>query len=488
MDKPRIIIVATIFVGTVLLLPSSYVDAFTFRSPYAPAIATLSSSSSSSRTWQVLRMATEEKVVDDPEEALAITKKLEGFVEILNTHSSTSPVKKDGNDEQLQQLSGTKQKEAPVLSSWSPWPEKGMVSIETAPTKSMTGVEPILFRLCQSISGQSYNAKSKTDYLFSDFETESFKPEVVICEMHKGFENTTPAFVVTIVGTTMILAWRGTHTLMDDVTDISFSVAASNRWKPLAGTIKVQAGFLSIVENDMVVHEDDIIKLIKDRGIKEVICTGHSLGGGIAQVCHLMLEAQLSVVDESPWKSLENQIVIRTVAIEAPMGVVFDPKHRSPLLHLLRGDDKKGHMFLEKCGANMCCTVYNNDVIPRTYGQVSWIIEMIDNLLLDVTGHKDEDKRIYLAKKLLFKILGGGVAFKERATILPIVTTMLRYKHLGKAIYYDAEKGTNPTPVVYNNFHELAKHVHYLKDDNAVTNVWDRLLIEHGALVKPWLP
>jgi len=364
-----------------------------------------------------------------------------------------------------------------------------MVSIETAPTKSMTGVEPILFRLCQSISGQSYNAKSKTDYLFSDFETESFKPEVVICEMHKGFEDTTPPFAVVIVGTTMILAWKGSASLMSWVTNLSISVAASTRWKPLAGTVKVQAGFLSVVENDMVVHEDNIIKLIKDRGIKEVICTGHSLGGEIAEVCHLMLEAQLSVVDESPWKSLENQIVIRTVAIEAPMGVVFDPKHRSRFLHLLEGDDKKGHMFLEKCGANMCCTVYNMDPVPRLYSQLSWAVKMIDNLLLDVTGHKDEDKRILLAQELLVKTLGGIGLFELKKTqIYPIVTAALRYNHLGKAIYYDAEKSTNPTPVVYNNFHELAKHVHYVKDDNAVTNVWDRLLIEHGALVKPWLP
>eukprot|EP00751_Fragilariopsis_kerguelensis_P006270 CAMPEP_0170783548 /NCGR_PEP_ID=MMETSP0733-20121128/15610_1 /TAXON_ID=186038 /ORGANISM="Fragilariopsis kerguelensis, Strain L26-C5" /LENGTH=67 /DNA_ID=CAMNT_0011128299 /DNA_START=51 /DNA_END=251 /DNA_ORIENTATION=+ len=67
MGNSRIIIIATIFAGTVLLLPSSYVDAFT----------------------------------EDP---IAITKKLEGFIDILSTHSSTSSVKKDGNDEQLQQL------------------------------------------------------------------------------------------------------------------------------------------------------------------------------------------------------------------------------------------------------------------------------------------------------------------------------------------------------------------------------------------------
>jgi hypothetical protein len=39
-------------------------------------------------------------------------------------------------------------------------------------------------------------------------------------------------------------------------------------------------------------HEDDIFSQIKENGITELVFTGHSLGGGIAQVAHLLAKAQ----------------------------------------------------------------------------------------------------------------------------------------------------------------------------------------------------
>ena len=39
----------------------------------------------------------------------------------------------------------------------------------------------------------------------------------------------------------------------------------------------------------MAMHEDTLVELIKEHKIKEVICTGHSLDGGVTQVTHFML-------------------------------------------------------------------------------------------------------------------------------------------------------------------------------------------------------
>mmetsp|Transcript_32458 Transcript_32458/g.32801 ORF Transcript_32458/g.32801 Transcript_32458/m.32801 type:complete len:197 (-) Transcript_32458:165-755(-) len=192
------------------------------------------------------------------------------------------------------------------------------------------------------------------------------------------------------------------------------------------------------------------------------------------------------MVDTSPWKKLENQIVVRTVAFEAPMSVVFDPhKPRLPFGRL-SDDDKKenefGKEFLKKCGTNMCCTVYNMDVVPRLYSQVGFTLELIENLVLNDTGHDGAAK--HLVKRLVFALGGGIVLSKARGTLLPLVTCLLRYKHLGKTIYYDGKNGTDANPVVYENFDELAKHVKYgsVPRDKLMA----RLLPEHEILVQPW--
>eukprot|EP00957_Ditylum_brightwellii_P005831 443389-Ditylum_brightwellii.AAC.1 len=74
----------------------------------------------------------------------------------------------------------------------------------------------------------------------------------------------------------------------------------------------------SIVINDVVTHEEFIIKEIQKRGIKEIITTGQSLGGGCSQLGHMVLRAQIQ--DEtSPWNVLDGKVNVRSVAFCGPM-------------------------------------------------------------------------------------------------------------------------------------------------------------------------
>ena len=44
--------------------------------------------------------------------------------------------------------------------------------------------------------------------------------------------------------------------------------------------MKVQGGYMALVENLMTDNEDLILKTVHERNIKEIIWTGHSLAGG----------------------------------------------------------------------------------------------------------------------------------------------------------------------------------------------------------------
>ena len=92
-------------------------------------------------------------------------------------------------------------------------------------------------------------------------------PEVVLFD--KDWEATNPPFVAVVAGTTMILAWRGSHgaSVMDWDRNVGFYAASSLRLKPIAKVVKVHGGYLSLVENTMIKHEDELVTIIKARKI-----------------------------------------------------------------------------------------------------------------------------------------------------------------------------------------------------------------------------
>ena len=47
-----------------------------------------------------------------------------------------------------------------------------------------------------------------------------------------------------------------------------------------AAGIRGHGMFLAHVSSDLALHQDKITKYIKDNGIKNIVFTGHSLGGG----------------------------------------------------------------------------------------------------------------------------------------------------------------------------------------------------------------
>jgi len=299
----------------------------------------------------------------------------------------------------------------------------------------MTGVDPIITRLCATISSQLYEVRTKSDFdlAHQDMDVE---PELLLFDNHGIFESTNPPFAAVIVEDALILGWRGSVTAMDWDRDFGFSVASSFRWKGVAKTVKVQGAYASLVENALTEHEDNLIRAIKERNIKEVILTGHSLGGGAAQVAHIFLQGQLSQVEVSPWKELSGCITVRTISFEGPMTTVF----------VESGDlveDQRGKAFIEECGANMCTTVFSMDPVPRMYGMPEFAMDIIDNLIVDKSPISN-----LATKSIVQHILKTVECEKAKGGLQAYITIAKQFRHIGNVIFY---KDLDATPVIYND-------------------------------------
>jgi hypothetical protein len=154
------------------------------------------------------------------------------------------------------------------------------------PEKELTGVEPSMTEICATLSSLTYkdNLLEKFTFKFDASKVDATS------DYHIPLKSTTPTFITATIEKTLILCWRGSVTLMDWVVDFAAAPVASPLLRQMARYIKVHCGYFSLVENDLALHEDRIIEEIETKDIKELIMTGHSLGGGMAQVAHFLIQ------------------------------------------------------------------------------------------------------------------------------------------------------------------------------------------------------
>jgi hypothetical protein len=326
------------------------------------------------------------------------------------------------------------------------------------PTQQETAISPDLCRVCATLSGQIYAATSKESFQL-DLE-KKYKPDFEV-EVTHFFNNgklqeTTPALAIAVTGETMIAVWcgtRGTANPMDIVFDANFAPLASSAWVGVAPHVRAQGGILALVENYMCLYKEVLATEVKSRGIKNLILTGHSLGGGIAQVCHLYLQGERlqqhsskssnSNSSLSEGESLWSQSLnIHTVAFAAPMTTVN-----------LKRSDKACQQFLQSCesGTNstMCNVIYSMDVVPRGYACIHYINEVLKGAIpelcndLPVPGFL---KWAFGAKSKMQEMVESIIEGNK-----DLISIMVLYRHIGKIIYYPNDKAS-PIQLVDKGF------------------------------------
>lgn len=361
-------------------------------------------------------------------------------------------------------------------------------------------IDDEMLKLLATISGEIYDEgfpnKLEKDLLnnkkglkasFVDLKVRFIKKGVTIPGISSRLNPVTP-FSAIITGSTLILAWRGTSSFMDLIADINFTPA-----KPFKGEYKdlaVQGSFYKKARGDLESKKNDIASYIKGKymidktkkvinepdgkKITRIILTGHSLGGGIAQVAHL----ELTVPDKDEKDSLaslikEHGVEVHTVGFSAPTSIA------PPAIY---SNDTVSSFLEQKITPNMRNCIYSYDVIPRGYANLPYINDALNAMINGLSQDNSTILEIMARNFLRFheKVLNNNATAYEELT---------SYQHIGRLVYYEDEEADAKSlvdPGFQNkglkstgrkeNFYDLEFE---LKDDQIKA-----ALFTHNAIVK----
>ena len=109
-----------------------------------------------------------------------------------------------------------------------------------------------------------------------------------------------------------------------------------------------------------------------------------SLGGGCAQIGHLIIRAQMED-RSSPWNDLK-RINVRSVGICAPMTIA--------VIHNAKGEHPSTDNLLKKMSENSCNLIYSNDVVPRACGYITFLEDFMDNAVEGISKNRIPGPRL----------------------------------------------------------------------------------------------
>lgn len=333
------------------------------------------------------------------------------------------------------------------------------INDELLPSKEIVGVDKKFLRLSATISSEIYDATSRKQFetrlkaidpLNRDF------PDLSVRFLEKGItvgrnfpetlSSNPPTFAAVITGSTLILCWRGSTTLRDVLASAVFGSKVPWQNKGL----RVQGVYFDYIEGYFKNHAQDVINYIDGNYSKEpnrtatdgtpitkIILTGHSLGGGLAQVAHLFM----TVPDNYDLAEKVKGVDLRTVAFSAPMTIIDNQ------------DDEATTTFIKAIEPNMRNLFFNADIVPRIYGNLKFVSDCAEAFVKEQQlsepvkqlVESESAKRIKESSKQFADALvlfNKWILEQSRDKIKEAES----YRHIGKLIYY---KDASSEPAVY---------------------------------------
>jgi hypothetical protein len=306
------------------------------------------------------------------------------------------------------------------------------------PSQELTGVSPELTSICATISDQIYSAETINDFKLRNESNPSVTAQVVLFDNHGGLGATIPPFCVAVADSCMILAWRGSKTIMDWVSDVSYAPVTSSRWNQVSAQVRAHGAYASLIESDLATHEVWIVDQVQKRSIKTLLLTGHSLAGGLAQVAQLVIEGQLQTPG-SLWFPLQNALEVRSVAFAAPMTIHLAGSQ-------IKKIDTKTRNFLKRIASRSCNMVYGPDIVPHGSGDLEYVLKVVEKLIPEVVSSLPYSWALKMLG-LESKISRTFTSMISKENVKGLAEVMMQYHHLGTVVYYPAPSASgSPAP------------------------------------------
>mmetsp|Transcript_1516 Transcript_1516/g.4534 ORF Transcript_1516/g.4534 Transcript_1516/m.4534 type:complete len:434 (-) Transcript_1516:112-1413(-) len=265
----------------------------------------------------------------------------------------------------------------PVQNVTATTPQK----IAIPPTEDQTGVSIGLTRTCATFASQMYDVASGERPSFDLTGAGGAPPEIVIDDIqHDDMLDgiaTAPPFAVALKDKTLIACWRGSVTMSDWVEDIGFAPCLSASWYAAAEGLRCHGGFTALVESDITKHEAAILGLVKKHGCTQLIFTGHSLAGGMAQLGNFVVSGRM-LQPTSPWYEVKDALEIRTVAYASPVAIQ----------EVTANKDAATKAFVEDVASRSCNIIAEQDLVPRLGTGLTFTDDFMEDVVPAIAGSK----------------------------------------------------------------------------------------------------